>query len=253
MCDPKPGARCSADTWKELQHARSKADAARRDLDRAPEDPSVRRRLHQAESNLTEKSAAYDSSPRGQRELADKIDSAVDPNNPELDQLRTRLCAGRATRIAQKQALARSRGLSGAEEALEVERALNRLRHPDGGYTRHPNTGREESIGFFVSPYPDREVAIPVDRLRPIDILRFGKANADLLRMDYHYEGAWHDPETGIVSLDVSVKTLDAAEARRLAEQHQQVAFFDAQTGASVEVDPNARDRISHLNEGNPS
>lgn len=71
MCDPKPGARCSADTWKELQHARSKADAARRDLDRAPEDPSVRRRLHQAVSNLAEKSAAYDSSPRGQRELAE--------------------------------------------------------------------------------------------------------------------------------------------------------------------------------------
>lgn len=253
MCDPKPGARCSADTWKELQHARTKVSTARRELGRTPDDPSVRRRLHQAETNLSEKLAAFDSSPRGQRELAEKITAAPDPHSPDLDDVRTRLCVGRSTRVAQKQALARSRGLSAAEESLEVERSLNRLRHPDGGYTRHPATGREESVGFFVSPYPDREVAIDADKLRPIDLLRFSKANADLLQMDYHYEGAWHDPETGVVSLDVSVKTLDAAEARRLAEEHQQVAFFDAQTGSSVEVDPQARHRISHLNEGDLS
>lgn len=251
MCDPKPGARCSADTWKELQHAQSKLDGARRELDRSPQDAAARRRVEHAEAALAEKSAAYDSSPRGQRDLQAAIGAAPDPNAAAVDELRTRLCAGRLARISQKQALARARGLSTADEALEVDRALNRLRHPDGGYTRHPATGREESIGFFVSPYPEREFAVPIEDLRPVHLLRFAKQNADLLRVDYHYEGAWHDPDTGVVSLDVSVKTNDAADARDIAEQHSQVAYFDAQTGSSVVVDPSARTRIAELNERN--
>jgi hypothetical protein len=136
-------------------------------------------------------------------------------------------------------------------ENLETEKALNRLRHPDGGFTRHADTGREETIGFFVSPYPEREQAIPVDELRPIHLLRFAKANADLFAQEGHYMGAWHDPETGVVSLDVSVKTTSAEQSRSLAVQHQQVAFYDAQMGSSVEVSTTARDRIASLNEGN--
>lgn len=102
-----------------------------------------------------------------------------------------------------------------------------------------------------MSPYPEREFAVPIEDLRPVHLLRFAKQNADLLRVDYHYEGAWHDPDTGVVSLDVSVKTNDAADARDIAEQHSQVAYFDAQTGSSVVVDPSARTRIADLNERN--
>lgn len=251
MCDPKPGARCSADTAKELREARRRLAVARSDLDRHPDYADAHRRLQQAEEKLAVKSAAYDSSPQGQRDLVGAIASAPAPDSADVDELRTRLYLGRATRIGQKRALARSRGQALDVEVLETNKALNRLRHPDGGFTRHPDTGREETIGFFVSPYPEREQAIPVAELRPIHLLRYAKANADIFTREGHYMGAWHDPETGIVSLDVSVKTTSAKEARSLAEQHQQVAFYDAQTGSSVEVSTTARDRIAGLNEGN--
>ena len=247
MCDPKPGARCSADTAKELRAAKRRLAAARVDLDRSPADPSARRRLQQEKEKLAVKSAAYDSSPQGQRDLVDAIAASVDPDAADVDELRTRLYQGRATRISQKRALARSRGESMDVENLEASKALNRLRHPDGGFTRHADTGREETIGFFVSPYPDREYAIPVESLRPADLLRFAKTNADLLAEKGHYMGAWHDPEPGLVSLDVSVKTTSAEQARDLAEQHQQVAFYDAQMGSSVGVTSTARDRIASL------
>lgn len=250
MCDPKPGARCSADTAKELRDAERRLAAARVDLERIPEDPGAKRRLQQAEEKLEVKTAAYDSSPQGQRDLVGAIAASVDPDAPEVDALRTRLYEGRATRISQKRALARSRGESVDAQTLEVSKALNRLRHPDGGFTRHADTGREETIGFFVSPYPEREQAIPVQDLRPVHLLRFAKANADLFAQEGHYLGAWHDPETAIVSLDVSVKATSAEQARSLAEQHQQVAFYDAQMGSSVEVSTTARDRIAGINEG---
>jgi hypothetical protein len=251
MCDPKPGARCSADTAKELRDARRRLAGAQADLARQPGDASARRRLQQAEEKLTAKSDAYDSSPQGQRDLVDAIAVSVDPDAADVDALRTRLYAGRATRISQKRALARSKGEAVDVEILEASKALNRLRHPDGGFTRHADTGREETLGFFVSPYPDREQAIRAEDLRPIHLLRYAKSNADLFAKDGHYMGAWHDPETGVVSLDVSVKTTSAEQARSLAEQHQQVAFYDAQMGSSVEVSTTARDRIAGLNEGN--
>lgn len=247
MCDPKPGARCSADTWKELTAATRKLVASRRELEREPASPEALRRVAQDEETVGRKQAAYDSAPRGQKELAAAIDSSPDPSSPENDSLRTRLYVGRRARIDQKMALARSLGQSVGAQHLEADKALNRLRHPDGGFTRHPETGREEIVGFFVSPYPEREKAIAVDELRPRHIREFREANRDLFNQPGHYMGGWHDPETGIVSLDVSVKTESAEEARDLAGQHQQVAFYDAQTGNSVDVDTTARDRIADI------
>lgn len=253
MCDPKPGARCSADTRKELARAQAAHASASREVDRHPDDPSARRRLDQAGRNLGEKWAAYDSSPQGQKDLLSAIGEAPNPSSPDVDELRTRLFIGRRTRVEQKQALARARGLSVEEGTLQGDKVLSRLRHPDGGFTRHPDTGREESLGFFVSPYPDREKVVPVADLRPIDIIRYTNANRDLWDRPGHYMGAWHDPDTGLVSLDVSVKTPSAEEARTIAGDHAQVAFYDAQTGSSVEVSHTARDRIASLIERNES
>jgi hypothetical protein len=199
------------------------------------------------EKFLAKKQAAYDSAPKGQEDLARAITAAADPHSPELDALRTRLYIGRQTRIDQKKALARSLGRSVDEEELEASKALNRLRHPDGGFTMNPATNREEYLGFFVSRYPDREFAINANELRYIDIQRFREANADLLNQPDHFLGGWHDPDTGIVSLDVSEKTTSAEAARVIAADHSQAAFYDAQVGESVNVDPTARDRIAGI------
>lgn len=252
MCDPKPGPRCSAHTAQELKAAAHRLGAAEAELDRFPEDPSSRRRAAQARENYAAKLAAYDSSPRGQRDLQNEITSSPDPDCAEVDALRTRLYIGRATRIAQKRALARAKGLTSEEENLDVAKALRRLRHPDGGYTRDPRTGREVGMGFFVSPYPDRERPVPAETLSFRDVRGFARDNADLLARDGHYEGAWHDPETGIVSLDVSIRVESAEEARRLCHDHQQAAFYDPQMGNSVNVTHSGgRERIAAQIEGN--
>lgn len=249
MCDPKPGARCSADTAKELAAATEKLAASRRELERDLASADAVRRVSQDEASVVRKQAAYDSAPRGQKEISAAITSNPNSSGPENDELRTRLYVGRRTRIDQKMALAKSQGRNVDAQHLEADKALSRLRHPDGGFTRHPETGREEIIGFFVSPYPEREKAIRAEELRPRHLREFREANRDLFTQPGHFMGGWHDPETGIVSLDVSVKTESAEQARDLASEHQQVAFYDAQTGNSVDVDTTARDRIADLHD----
>lgn len=252
MCDPKPGPRCSAHTEQELKSAAHRLGAAEAELERFPDDQNSRRRADQAQRNYATKLAAYDSSPRGQRDLQNEIRTSPDPDSAAVDELRTRLYVGRATRIAQKRALARAKGLSAEEENLDVAKALRRLRHPDGGYTRDPRTGREVGMGFFVSPYPDRERPIPAADLSFRDVRGFARDNADLLTRDGHYEGAWHDPDTGVVSLDVSIRVESAEEARRLCQEHQQAAFYDPQMGGSVNVtNSGGRERIAAQIEGN--
>lgn len=251
MCDPKPGARCSADTWKELTAARAKAAAAARDVDRFPDDAAAHRRLAFATYNVQRKLEAWDSSPRGQRELENEINASSNPDSPENDALRTRLYVGRHTRIEQKKALARAQGKSAAEARLDVDKALNRLRHPDGGFTRHPETGREETLGFFVSCYPDRETIVALQELRPRHIREHREANEDLYRRTGHYMGGWHDPDTGLVFLDVSVKTETAQAARSDAETFNQVSFYDAQMGSSVSVNPQRAEQLAHEHQRN--
>lgn len=146
MCDPRPGARCSADTMKELEIAEDRRAAAALEVIAQPDDGDARRRLEAAEEKVARKLAAYDSSPRGQSDLRSAIATTDDPDSPDHDELRTRLAVGRITRVEQKRALARARGGEHAEEQRETEKALRRLRHPE------PPTGIEgaPALGFYV-------------------------------------------------------------------------------------------------------
>ncbi len=145
MCDPRPGARCSADTANELQTAQERYAAAQADSTQHPEDVEARRRLSLASAKLAQKQDAYDSAPRGQAELRAAI--AANPNAESSDLLRTRLATGRITRVDQKRALARSRGGSSADEQGEAEKALRRLRHP----AHLDELGDSPALGFFVT------------------------------------------------------------------------------------------------------
>lgn len=146
MCDPRPGARCSADTRKELQVAEDRRAAAELEAAEHPDDVDARRRLHLAEEKVARKLAAYDSSPAGQSDLRSAIATAEHPTSPDTDELRTRLATGRITRIAQKRALVRSRGGSGADEARETDKALRRLRHP----AQPAEIEDTPALGFYV-------------------------------------------------------------------------------------------------------
>lgn len=237
MCEPKPGPRCSADTRRELATARKKLAQAQRDYERHPDDEDARRRADQVEKAVKKKLAAYDSSPEGQRKLKEQLESSPTPNSPENDSLRTRIYTGRKTRTEQKKALARARGKSADEERMEVDHMLGRLRQPDGGFTVDTSTSREQTMGFFVSCHPERESVHPVETVRRSDIRGFVKNNADLLNKDGHFYGAWHDPETGNLYLDISIGTESAEEARTVAKENDQIAFFDGQTMNSVRAD----------------
>lgn len=150
MCDPRPGARCSADTSKELAIALRRLDEARQASGRQPDDAETCRRLALAEDNAKSKQDAYDSSPRGQADLVRAITTSTQAESPEIDELRTRLCAGRVTRMQQRRALTRSRGGSSEDEQRAALKVLNRLRHPDHSAALGPLTDRATAVGFFV-------------------------------------------------------------------------------------------------------
>lgn len=146
MCDPRPGARCSADTIKELQAAEQRRTTAQLEVTERPDDAGAQQCLQLAEEKVARKLAAYDSSPRGQSDLRTSIAAADDPSAVDVDELRTRLATGRITRVDQKRALAHTRGGSAIDEAREADKALRRLRHPEppAEITETP------ALGFYV-------------------------------------------------------------------------------------------------------
>lgn len=146
MCDPHPGARCSADTLKELQAAEGRRATALREATEQPDDVGAQQRLQLAEEKHARKLAAYDSSPRGQSDLRAAIAAAEDPSAASVDELRTRLATGRITRVDQKRALARARGGSSDDEVREANKALRRLRHPAAPV----ELGETPALGFYV-------------------------------------------------------------------------------------------------------
>lgn len=117
---------------------------------------------------------------------------------------------------------------------------MSRLTEPDGGFTYQPLTGDEPKEGFAVSPYPDRSFAKGWEDFTSDDLARYAKRNKDLFKKSGHYMGAWHDPESGKVFLDVSIVSKDARVANRLALAHDQIAYFDLKTGKSITVNKHA-------------
>lgn len=111
-----------------------------------------------------------------------------------------------------------------------------RLQEPDGGFTYQPLTDDEPKEGFAVSIYPKRSVAIDVKNLKPKDMVKYAKKNADLFKKSDHYLGAWHDPASGKVFLDVSIVSRNRRAVRQLALAHDQIAYFDIGKGKSITV-----------------
>lgn len=190
MCDPRPGPRCSAHTAQQLSRAQKRCARARDTAERSPDDRRARQRLARAEEYLQRKQEAYDSSPRGQRELVAQISSAPEPTA--------------STRIQQQRSLARVNGLSAQLEAEEIARALRRVRHP-AGYGRHPLVLPSDVVGFLVQGDLER---------------------AD----DVRYLTLWRDGATGEIEVFATEVVTSAARARRLASEPGRRGFWDAQT-----------------------
>lgn len=121
-----------------------------------------------------------------------------------------------------------------------MQSMLSRVAEKDGGFTYQPLSDREPKGGYAVSIYPDRSFAKDVNALQFADLKRYVRANKDLLSQPDHFIGAWHDPETDKVYLDISIVSDDEKKAADLASRHDQIAYFDLGKGASVTVNRSA-------------
>ena len=68
----------------------------------------------------------------------------------------------------------------------------------------------------MVSIHRGREHIFEVDKIKPSDIARYVRENKDLLKQKENYVGAWHDPSSGKVFLDVSVRATSSKDVSDL-------------------------------------
>lgn len=109
-----------------------------------------------------------------------------------------------------------------------------------GGFTYSPSHRNSPKEGYSVSPYPKQSFAKPLKDLTVDDIAEYTIKNAALLNKKGHHIGGWHDTDTGMVFLDISVVVKTPKEAKSLSEKHDQIAYFDLKKGETVYVNKNA-------------
>ena len=117
---------------------------------------------------------------------------------------------------------------------------FQRVASPDGGFTYHATSDKSPKEGFALSPYPDRSMAFSLSDFRFGDLVSYYSRNKDILIRAGHYLGAWHDPASGKIFLDVSVVKQTRGDAARLARDKDQIAYYSLAEGKSVTVNPYA-------------
>jgi hypothetical protein len=118
---------------------------------------------------------------------------------------------------------------------------FNRVSEPDGGFSYQPVSDKSPKEGYAVSIYPERSVAFDMKSMGFKDLMHYYVANRDMFRKPGHFLGAWHDPESHKVFLDVSVVRNSIGMARSDALSHDQIAFFDIKAGHSITVNAHAK------------
>lgn len=108
----------------------------------------------------------------------------------------------------------------------QAESLHQRLRTPDGGFTVDVRTGKDVTTGFAVATHEDRSVDIPANEIKGSHLQSFVDKNQDLFADERNKFGAWHDPDTGQVWLDVSTVVTDRGEAIELGKKHNQISIF---------------------------
>lgn len=105
---------------------------------------------------------------------------------------------------------------------------------PDGGFTVEPVTGRDVTRGYAVSVHPEceRMIVTPSEA----DLVTYVIDHAPTLSQPGRRFGGWHNPDTGLVHLDVSLVVESLDEALALARDNNQLAVFDFATLASIPI-----------------
>ena len=117
---------------------------------------------------------------------------------------------------------------------------MDRVAKPDGGFTYQPFSKREPVAGFVVSPYPELSEAMTVKEFTVKRLGQFIAHHHKMFDNPENHVGAWHDPVSNMVFLDVSIPTSSDAAARKAALFHDQKAYFYLAKGESITVNAKA-------------
>ena len=111
-----------------------------------------------------------------------------------------------------------------------------------GGGSSTNVRGEVMKPGYGVSEHPELTKVIPAAEFRenPKAVLAaYRAANASILDDPANYLGTWRSPQTGNVSLDVSINPSDANKAYEVMERFNQEAMVQIHPDGSVTVIPN--------------
>jgi hypothetical protein len=121
-------------------------------------------------------------------------------------------------------------------EKNDIAELFDKISKPDGGFTYQPESYNQPTEGYAVSPFPENSFAIDMKDFTAKDLIDYIITNKKLFKSKDTYLGAWHDPETDKIFLDISVVKDNEQDAETLALKHDQIAYFDLKKGASVDV-----------------
>lgn len=197
-----------------------------------PEDGEDR---NSASKTLSAKSIKSESRSQEIQLSSDEINDVLDNmdeeqrNSADADAYRSALTAHKL-----KEKPAFSRDTSNPDVTAQIAKAIQ-----EGGGTIRAD-GAVPNAGFCYSPYPERSRAIPVEEIKPSDMVKYMKDNGDMLKKKGNCIGIWHNQDDGKVYFDISCVTEDASDARQQCKEHDQIAFFDMNRFEEVTVDKNA-------------
>ena len=102
----------------------------------------------------------------------------------------------------------------------------------NGGISYHVSSRSQLVSGYAVSPYPMAERIVTNRTLTAADLAAYLADHADLLSEPNHCLGVWTD--NGLTYLDISIIVADAGTARRVALDHDQLAYFHLDTATTT-------------------
>src|SRR5215471_1726155 len=114
-----------------------------------------------------------------------------------------------------------------------------------GGFTYKMTSGSEPKKGFAVSIHPERSQMIESKNLRLDHLTKYMMKNYQLLKRPTNYLGAWHDPDSGKIWLDVTTVRSDPGMANHIGAKANQIAMFDLAKKKSIPIKGGARTGIA--------
>lgn len=151
--------------------------------------------------------------------------------------------AGKAHAILQAEiaALRGDQDPDATVEALLAPRELIDAIHKNGGFSVKDHLGDGPKAGYMVSKNKSTEQAFPEGGFGPQHIQGYLDQHQKELASPNAYFGAWHDPESKKVYLDVSHHYPDFEKAKQVGRNAHQLALYDVGEGKTVYIQAGLR------------